>query len=272
MSATEMRTYPSGVPCWVQLDTADVPGAEAFYGELFRWTFADADPDAPGSYAFARLDGADAGAIQHGGGAGWVSFIACDDIEAACSAVERAGGTVTSPPDAGSAFGRSATCADPQGAVFHLWQAGTHPGSQIVNTPGAWNFSDLHTPDPAASLAFYGEVFGWRVDPELGAGMIRLPGYGDHLASTSDPGIHERQRFAPEGFADVIAGLTPTAGEAAWIMRFSVADREESIAAVERLGGTVDSFGETEWVHEALVRDPAGAAFVVSQLVAGGSS
>ena len=75
--------------------------------------------------------------------------------------------------------------------------------------PGAWNFSDLRTPDVAASLAFYGEVFGWRVDPDLGAGMIRLPGYGDHLAATIDPDIHERQAFAPPGFADVIAGLTP---------------------------------------------------------------
>lgn len=267
MSSTEERTYPAGVPSWVQLETPDTDSAAAFYGGLFGWTFAGPDPVDPGAYRFARLDGHDVGAIKRSGaGADWVSFIACDDVEAACAAVDAAGGAVIEPPDAGSPFGRGATCADPQGAVFHLWQAGSHQGSQVVNAPGAWNFSDLHTPDPEASLAFYGRVFGWRIDPDLGAGMIRLPGYGDHLAATVDPDIHERQRFAPPGFADVIAGITPTEGGVAeWWIRFAVADRDASVAAVERLGGVVEAVGGSEWVEEAIVRDPAGARFVVSQ-------
>ena len=133
-----------------------------------------------------------------------------------------------------------------------------------MNVPGAWNFSDLHTPDPEASLAFYGEVFGWRVDPGLGAGMIRLPGYGDHLAATSDPDIHERQAFAPPGFADVIAGPTPDTS-AFWAIRFTVADRDDSVGArraARRHGGVprghrVDQGGR----H----RRPAGRATHVSQ-------
>jgi uncharacterized protein len=259
-----MRTYPNGVPCWVQLDTADTAEATRFYGGVFGWEFADADPDDPGSYLFARLTGEDVGAIQRSDSSGWVGFIACDDIEATCAAVAREGGTVVGAPDAGSPFGRSAVCADPRGTVFHLWQAGTHPGSQIVNVPGAWNFSDLHTRDPEASLAFYGAVFGWRVDPELGSGMIRLPGYGDHLAATVDPGIHERQRFAPSGFADVIAGLTP-ADDDGWWMRFSVADRDETVARAVELGGSEVSRSDTAWTREAVIRDSAGAAFVASQ-------
>jgi uncharacterized protein len=264
---SEQRTYPAGVPCWVQLETADTAAAADFYGALFGWEFAAADPRDPGAFLFARLDGQDVGALARSDApAGWVSFIACDDVEAACAAVSAAGGIVIAAPDAGSPFGRGATCADPQGAVFHLWQAGSHPGSQVVNAPGAWNFSDLHTGDAEASLAFYGAAFGWRVDAGLGAGMIRLPGYGDHLAATSDPDIHERQRFAPEGFADVIAGLTPTEGAAAeWWIRFAVADRDASVAVVEKLGGSVETVGQSEWVKDAVVRDPAGARFVVSQ-------
>ncbi|MET0812099.1 MAG: VOC family protein [Microbacterium sp.] len=262
-----VRTYPSGVPCWVQLEVADTSAAAAFYGELFGWTFVDADPSDPGSYLFARLDGQDAGAIaRKDAAARWVSFIACDDVEATCAGIDRAGGVVTVPPDAGSPFGRGASCADPLGAAFELWQAGTHPGSQIVNAPGAWNFSDLHTPDPDASIAFYREVFGWRVSDSLGAGMIRLPGYGDHLEATIDPDIRTRQEFAPEGFEDVIAGLTPD-DESGWWIRFTVADRDAAVTAVERLGGRVETTDETDWTREAVVRDARGARFVVSQLV-----
>ena len=264
----QKRTYPNGVPCWVQLEVPDAAEASGFYGSLFGWTFEAAGPGAPGSFLFARLDGADVGAISRTvGGRGWSSFIACDDIEATSAAVSHAGGTVDVPPDPGTPFGRGATCTDPQGASFHLWQAAAHPGSQIVNVPGAWNFSDLRTPDVSASLAFYGEVFGWRVDPDLGAGMIRLPGYGDHLAATIDPDIHERQAFAPPGFADVIAGLTPDDGaeRASWVIRFTVEDRDASASAAERLGGTAVSRVDTEWTREAVILDPQGASFIVSQ-------
>lgn len=82
--------------------------------------------------------------------------------------------------------------------------------------PGAWNFSERNTPDTEVALRFYREVFGWQVSDDPGFGMVRLPGYGDFLASTVDPDIHQRQEFAPPGFADVIAGITPTEDDARW--------------------------------------------------------
>jgi hypothetical protein len=57
--------------------------------------------------------------------------------------------------------------------------------------------------------------------------MIRRPGYGDHLAATTDPGIHERQSavLAPPGFADAIAWLAPTQEPEVphWHVTFTVA-------------------------------------------------
>ena len=263
----DRRSYPHGVPCWVDVEQADLEVGTDFYGKLFGWTFEPAGPP-DGSYLLAQLDGKDVGALERGdSGAGWVSYIACDDIEATSSLVQSAGGTVLAPP-AGSDFGIGATCADPQGAVFRLWQAGTHTGSQVVNLPGAWNFSDLHTPDPDAALAFYGELVGWRVDSELGAGMIRLPGYGKHLSETVDPEIYERQQFAPEGFEDVICGLTDVPGAAAsWTVRFTVDDRDDIVAGAQRLGASIESTSETQWTREAVIIDPQGALFTVSQLV-----
>ena len=105
--------------------------------------------------------------------------------------------------------GISTVCADPAGVEFRLWQAKNRPGAQLTNTPGTWNFSDLHTADLDAARAFYSAVFGWEF-VDLGfAHMITRPGYGDHLATTVDPGIHERQAGidAPPGFADAIGWL-----------------------------------------------------------------
>ena len=41
--------------------------------------------------------------------------------------------------------------------------------------------------------------------------MIRRPGYGDHLAATVDPDIHERESGATvrPGFADAIGWVAP---------------------------------------------------------------
>ena len=90
--------------------------------------------------------------------------------------------------------------------------------------------------------------------------MIRLPGYGDHLAATIDPDIHERQASAPPGFADVIAGLTPRTRRAFWAIRFTVADRDDERRRwPRRLGATVESRADTEWTKEAVIVDPQGA-------------
>ncbi|MCR2762634.1 VOC family protein [Microbacterium sp. zg.B48] len=266
------RTYPAGVPCWVDATQSDVRAGAAFYGALFDWDFAAAgSPGAGPPYLFAQRDGLDVGGLGPTASGrptpAWISHIACDDIVDACLRIERAGGLVAVPPAEYGPYGRGALCADPQGAVFGLWKGRTHPGSQIVNVPGAWNFSDLRTPDPEAALAFYGDVFGWQADADFGAGMIRLPGYGDHLASTIDPGIRERQAFAPAGFADVIAGLTvdPDASGATWEIRFTVADRDASAGTAERLGATVASRTDGEWTRDAVIVDPQGARLVVSQ-------
>ncbi len=262
------HTYPQGVPCWIDLTEPDLDAATAFYGALFGWRFDNAmPPDAPSAYLIAGLNGEDAAALAPGDSGGWLSYIACDDADRTAAAVTAAGGTVIDEPwDAGPG-GRAATCEDPRGARFRLWQARRRLGAQIVNTPGAWNFSDLHTPDAEAALRFYGEVFGWRVDDDLGAGMIRLPGYGDFLASTVDPEIHERQRLAPPGFADVIAGISPSEGAARWDIRFTVASRDDTVARVRELGGAVESTAETPWTREAVVVDPQGSRFIVSQFV-----
>ena len=197
VSGMAPRTYPSGVPCWIDIEPVDADAAQRFYSGLFGWTFADAmPPGAPGYYLIAQLEGdvaamASREAVSTGA---WNTYIAVDDVDAATAdrpwppgasspahrrsrdPRRRDGPRSSTRPADGSGSGRPARrlrCA------------------RLSTRPGAWNFSDLHTADPAAARAFYEPLFGWEAD-ELGgdAAMWRRPGYGDHLASTVDPGHH----------------------------------------------------------------------------------
>jgi hypothetical protein len=275
---SEARTYPEGVTSWIDIEHPDVEAAQAFYRGLFGWTFADATPPGAAScYVVAKLDGVDAAGIGEAadaagrvvGPSAWNTYVAVTDIQAVAARIEAVGGRVLlGPSDVGEA-GRSAVCADPFGVPFRLWQARQRLGAQVVNTPGAWNFSDLHAADPAASTAFYSEVFGWSVDDLGFAMMIRQPGYGDHLEATSDPEIRTRQAGAatPPGFADAIGWLAPVgAGEQPhWHVSFTVADRDATATAAERLGGTVLGRTHSDWTRDALIRDPQGGIFTASQ-------
>ena len=255
-----MRTYPHGVPCWVDTEQPDPDAAVRFYGGLFGWAFEDV-----GGYWIATLEGRDVAAVGQGD-AVWNTYIAVDDADASAERVAAEGGTVTAGPEDAGPGGRAASCADPAGAAFRLWQARARKGAQLVNAPGSWNFSDLHTNDADRAKAFYSTVFGWELDDMGFAKLWRRPGYGDHLEATVDPDIRKRQQdvAAPPGFEDAIAWLAESAAPH-WHVTFAVADRDESVATAERLGAEVLSSDDTEWTKAALVRDPQGAELTLSQ-------
>lgn len=272
------RTYPHGVPCWIDTEQPDPAAARAFYGELFGWTFEEAmPPGAPGSYLIARLDGHDAAALAPAAGstASWNTYVAVEDADRTAALVVEGGGTVVAAPQDAGPAGRSVTFTDPAGAELRLWQPGRRLGAQVTNVAAAWNFSDLHTPDPTAAVGFHAALFGWEVDElDLGgavpARMVRRPGYGTHLAATVDPDILARQDgiSAPPGFADAVAWFAPTEpGEAPhWHVTFTVADRDDAMARALRLGAT-DRSGpvDTDWTRAVVVTDPQGATFTMSQ-------
>ena len=285
---TEQRTYPEGVTSWIDTEQADVDAAADFYSGLFGWTFDEATPPGvPFRYLIAQLDGRDVGGLGgpaassgdagdagdagDDGAARWHTYVAVDDADAAVRRVEQAGGAVVQAPTAAGEGGRSVVVHDPQGLELRLWEARRRLGSQVTNVPGAWNFSDLHTDDPVAAQQFYGPAFGWAFADVGFATMIRVPGYGDHLASTVDPDIHERQAGArvPPGFADAIGWVVPVApgAEPGWHVTFTVAERDAAADSVVRLGGSVVRTGDNDWTRTAVVRDPQGAVFTVSQFL-----
>ncbi|NYJ73855.1 VOC family protein [Allobranchiibius huperziae] len=270
MGETKQRTYPEGVTCWVDTDQPDVDAAREFYGGLLGWSFTEAmPPGAPSRYVIAQRDGRDAAAIAGptDGVARWNTYIAVDDVDGATARLAGLGAQVISPPADAGPGGRNATLADPEGVQLRLWQARRRLGAQIANQPGAWNFSDLHTADPDAAGRFYSGAFGWQIADEGGATFIRVQGYGDHLEATVDPDIRTRNAKTPEGFIDVIGGMRQVEqGERPhWHVTFSIAERDESAALAQRLGGTVLGTTDTAWARVAMIQDPQGAVLTLSQ-------
>jgi uncharacterized protein len=271
--------YIPGVPCWIDTSQPDPASSLPFYEGLFGWEFEDVMPEgSDGRYFMGRIRGRDAAAVgsippEAPQMALWNTYVAVADADAAAATATEAGGTLLMPPFDVMDAGRMAVIADPEGAVFNVWQANRSIGAEVVNENGAVNFNGLATRDPDAAAAFYGKVFGWRV-LDLPAGkMWTLAGYGDHLEENS-PGLREQmaQMGAPEGFIDVVAALNPIADDdttpAHWNVRFGVDDVEAVAAAARDLGGEVVAGPlDAPWSRTAVIRDPQGATFIASQFV-----
>jgi predicted enzyme related to lactoylglutathione lyase len=277
----ERDGYIPGVPCWVDTSQPDPEAAVDFYSGLFAWEFEDVmPPDAPGQYFSARIRGLDVaavGSIPEGAPqmATWNTYVWVDSADETASKVRDAGGSLVMEPFDVMSAGRMAVFADPEGAVFSVWQPNEHQGARIVNEHGSLNFNDLHTRNPEGAKSFYGSVFGWEtLSMDGGFQAWTLPGYAEHLEK-GDPGLRERmsEAGAPEGFADVVASLVPVPNDqpdtpAHWGVTFAV-DNADAIAekAAELGGKVVVPPMDAPWVRLTVIADPQGAMFNASKYV-----
>jgi predicted enzyme related to lactoylglutathione lyase len=248
-TATPRPDYPIGVPCWIDLEPPDIDAAAAFYGAVFGWSFEDRlPPGAPGRYVVATIDGltvAALGSPTDGGGPGWNTYVAVEDAARSFQLAGDAGATLLGAPQAAGPAGTSAVIADPSGAEIRLWQQGRTRGAQLVNAAGSWNWSNLHTPDPAAVETFYSGLFGWELAKVDAGGpeytrMWTRPGFGAYLASTVYPDILDDQATAgaPPGFADAVAWLIED-DRPRWEVTFTVDDVDAAASLIADHGGTV---------------------------------
>ena len=277
----ERDGYIPGVPCWIDTSQPDPEAAVAFYSGLFGWEFEDVmPPDSPGKYFTARHRGGDVaavGSIPEGAprAAMWNTYIWVESADETASEVLDAGGKALMEPFDVMDAGRMAVFADPEGAMFCVWQAKEHKGARIVNEAGSLNFNGLNTRDVEGAKSFYGSVFGWRtLTLEGGAEMWILPGYGDHLEQGS-PGLRKQmaEMGAPAGFEDVVASINPIGDDqpdvaAHWSVTFAVDDADATAAKATELGGrvVVPPF-DAPWVRMTVIADAQGASFIASKFV-----
>jgi predicted enzyme related to lactoylglutathione lyase len=261
------KTYPAGVPCWVEVLAPDARAAVDFYRGLFGWESAGPGPMPDGGeYFVARIDGDDVAGIATLPSTGvaepaWTTYVCVDELDAtARRAVDAGGRVIVAPLDAPPA-GRLAIVEDPTGATFGLWQPHARAGAQRVNEPSAWAMSALRTRDLRRATAFYADVFGWNAEPFAAgpepAALFRLPGY---VGGTP-------QQPVPR---DVVAVVLEGADIAIayWSADFWIDDVEAAVERVVRLGGSVVAPPfDVVVFRRAVVTDPAGAVFTISQLV-----
>lgn len=276
----ERDGYVPGVPCWVDTNQPDPEAAVAFYGGLFGWDFEELGPGSDSPYLIARLRGGDVAAVgpQPEGApatAAWNTYMWVDSADEAAAKVLSSGGQVLMQPFDVTEAGRMAVLADREGAAFCVWQPKAHRGAQIVNEPGSLNFNGLNTRDPEGAEGFYSSLFGWQaLGLGGGAGMWRLPGYGEFLEQ-SDPGLRERIAASggPAGFEDVVATFNPIPQDdadtpAQWSVTFAVDDADATAARAAELGGTVlVEPHDAPWVRTTVITDPQGATFIASKFV-----
>lgn len=254
---SERTSYEPGTPSWVDLGSPDLDAAAEFYAGLFGWQVPAAENvEQTGGYRRATKDGADVAGLmplmQEGQPTVWSSYVAVADADATAAAVKEAGGTVMAEPMDVMDLGRMAIFADPTGAVFGIWQAGTFPGAGRVNEPGALAWNELGTRDVDAAKAFYGAVFGW--------------GFEDH--DMGEMGTYTEWQLdgnAIGGMMD-IGGRMPDEIPAHWLVYFAVENTDAAVETVKSSGGDV-RFGPIDIPagRFAVVGDPQGAVFAVIQ-------
>jgi uncharacterized protein len=267
--ADDVDRYPAGIPCWVDTTHPDVPAAAEFYAALLGWELRPV-----GDRFVASLDGHDVAGIGAPPGGpdepGWTTYVRVDDVDDALAAVRAAGGRVLAAPSDVPGEGRTATVADPAGAVLRLWEARGRRGAGLVNSDGAWNWSNLQTPDPAAVADFYAAVFGWRALALGPTTMWVRPGYREVLERI-DPSLRERHADAgvPEGFSECVAWVAPGT-PARWTVTFAVADTDGTVERAVALGATVRVAPySVEPVRAAGLTDPQGVDFDVNTYLPG---
>ena len=254
----EFASYRHGTPCWVDVTSDDLAATNAFYGRLFGWSAEDMG-EASGGYTMYTLRGKNvaAGSPPPPGAEGvpphWTTYLASDDADETASRIRDAGGIVLLEPFDVFDSGRMLIGQDPAGAVFGVWQAGTHIGAQLANEPGTLNWNECQTTDPAAAGAFYAAVFGcgYEERPMTEGG----PRYG--VLSVDGRGVAGVLQLEGE-----MAGIPPN-----WSPVFSVADTDETVVQAQELGGTalMPGMDLPEIGRLAVIQDPGGAVFQVLQ-------
>ncbi|MFE3636869.1 VOC family protein [Streptomyces cellostaticus] len=235
-SANE-EAYPEGVPCWVDAELPDVEAGKRFYGALFGWDFEESY----GSSVWALLDGDRVASLAPKTDGRmptvWTVSFATTDARALGRRIVEAGGQVVMAPFPVGDLGTAALATDPEGAVFALWQPGTHAGFGRRREPNTFVWAELYTRDTAAANTFYGDLF--------------------HEALF---GTGNEPDFGRADVTEVFAAEMPPH----FLAHFRVTDLDDAVGAVGRLGGRVQKPPfETSYGRVAVVTDNQGASFAL---------
>jgi predicted enzyme related to lactoylglutathione lyase len=114
----------------------------------------------------------------------------------------------------------------------------------LVNEDGAWCWNDLQTPDPAAAVPFYEQLFGWSVS--------EVPGTGGAYSSIA----HEGRAIG--GIMRATRGIAVSH----WTVYFGAGDLDAALERTAAAGGrTLVEPTAVPAGRFAVATDPQGAVF-----------
>ncbi len=249
---------------WFDLMTKDIAGAMDFYTKLVGWTtqrFGDGEPrydmfmvspeEAMGGLMTLPEEAAATGAPPH-----WIGFAHVADCAASAAKVGALGGQVMRAPWEIPNVGSCAIVADPQGAVFALFQplSGSSSGSREAGM-GEVSWSELATADQGAAWSFYEGVLGWEKAATMDMGpmgtylMWRAAGGERSLG-----GIFDKPAEVPMSF---------------WLHYIRVPDVDAAAEQVKALGGQIVNGPMEVAGGDRVVQccDPQGAMFALHAVV-----
>lgn len=253
-----MANASNGQFVWYEHLTKDPKAAITFYGEVIGWKtqpFAEggdytmwvgADGPLGGVMALPE-EAAKMGAPPH-----WMGNVRVESVDTTVDLVKKLGGKVYKEAFDIPTVGRVAVVADAQGASFAVFAPVGDMAALDDTKEGAFCWSELITSDPAAAVAFYGEVFGWKIlsEMEMGPmGTYRTFGVGEkHLGGIMS---------MPKDMS-----MPPS-----WLYYTETADLDAAIARATKAGaktlnGPVDVPNNG---RIAQLLDPQGAAFALHQ-------
>lgn len=249
-------THPHGSFCFAELHTADVDGAQRFYGDLLGWTTVDSPVD---GYSLFQSGGKDVAAVRRvaQGTSRWVPFLSVASAEDASAKGLQGGAAVVTPPTDTGTLARTAVLRDPAGGVVGLWEAKKHSGAALIDQPGSLWWAELLTREIPVAKTFYSNLAGWRAIDTLKYG-IRYSVF----------------RLGDES----MAGLLPIGADwgnvsAYWQVLFAVVNCDAQVERAKKAGGTL-VFGPNDIPNAGragIMSDPSGARFVLMTPLAGSS-
>ncbi|MEU2395774.1 VOC family protein [Streptomyces sp. NPDC007369] len=262
-----MAAFAEGTPCWVDASLPDVEAGKRFYGELFGWTFGESAGAEYGGYTQAYSRGRNVAALAPKPDGRmptvWGIYLYTHDAYACAARIRAAGGQMVMDPQPLGPYGTAALAADPGGAVFGLWQPGTHHGFEAHQEPYTYCWAELYTRARDAVDVFYAKVFGYVPEDQDDDGS------GVEYRLWSPPGSAPGAETAVLG-RSLITDAFPEIMPAHFLAYFAVPDCDRSVGIVKRLGGrvTADPF-DTPYGRIAVVADNQGAVFALLSESAG---
>ena len=229
----------AGYLFYFTLPAADPDRAARFYRELFGWVLEGGAEGyhVDGVYPPMGLASNDEASPQ--------IWIEVSDIHRAVARVRELGGEAEEPVEYDS--GSSSACRDDQGVEFNIIVPAAHyrQGQARSTAPGELFYWSLPAPDAERSKAFFQELFGWEYSEPGEAG-----------------GLHIENKLPDGGLGGGRDGTTAD-------LFFRVADLDEAMAEVRRLGGSAEPAGEGPEGRHAMCVDDQGTPFGLSEPVEG---